>query len=191
MDYAHRDRCRIAWTLIQKRVHELSKRAPLRFRVASPLVLRRLKFLVLAVGAILFGISAHRLNQREAELGWRKSHIPTPEIWTASFSAIGFREIVNPSEVGRISRNLPTLTDPLAGVWMSSPDWWAVLGNASSPKIYCLSCDLKNAPKSWSRVGDGWEGWDAAMERAKQQKPLESRSKRKKIEFRDPREIRY
>lgn len=197
MDHAAHDRISLARSALQNRVRQLSERLAGRLRMArlkEPLI-RRIKAAVYAVAAITLGISAHRLNKTEADLRWRNSHLPSKAAWSIGFSEIGFRPVTNPSIAAKLSRSLPSLTDSSGTIWNADPDWWAILSNEDSfPWIFCSQCDLGNPPKSWRRIGSGWDGWDSAMAEAR--KEIEKLRKKapmpiKRAEFVDPREIRY
>lgn len=197
MDYAHRDWGRTFLTSLQNRVRVLSSGLAKRYGLARPKesLARKLKATVLLVVALTFGIAAHRLNDREAELRWKKAHLPSAKIWSSSFRAEGFRALANPSWVARVSRTLPTLSDSAGRVWKASPDWWAVeTADMTAPLIYCLSCESKKGPQTWMSPGSGWEGWEEAMSEAHQQaEEAAKRLRRPHIpaEKIDPREIRY
>lgn len=196
MDHAHRDRFRAALLALPGRVRELPGRIAPRLLLARPKesVARKLKITALVATAIVFGTLAHRINVQETQIQWRKSHLPSSQIWRASMQTLGFRSIDNPGLLGRLSRRLPSLTDPQGKVWSAAPDWWAVeSGEGGPPLIFCLGCDAKAVPSGWQSAGTGWEGWENAMKTAREQaaSPLaRSKSPRPHIET-DPRAIRY
>src|SRR6185369_1835532 len=100
---------------------------------------RKLKAATFIILALTFGTLAHRLNEQETNLSWRKSHLPSAKIWSTSFASEGFHSITNTTQVGRISRSLPSLTDTQGKIWKALPDWWAVeTSDSGQPLIYCL-----------------------------------------------------
>jgi hypothetical protein len=197
MDHAHHDRSRAFLASVQERIRFLQSDITKRYRLAWPsqTVVRRIKAALLLIFAVVVGCIAHRLNDREAELRWKQGHFPSPRIWITSFGSEGFRILSNPSWVAKVSRHLPTLSDVAGRIWRATPDWWAVeTADPSAPLIFCLGCDLKKLPENWENRGNGWDGWDLAMQDARQQ-ALDASKQRKKpqipTEKLDPREIRY
>ena len=197
MDYVDRDRSRAALLALQNRIRELSKRFTDRLRLARPKesVTRKLKAMVLVLLAIVFGTLAHRLNEQETEIRWRKNHVPSSQIWATSFASEGLHSLGNPIFISRVSRTLPSLSDSEGKVWTASPEWWAVeTADSNQPLIYCWECNLRLPPKNWAMVGKGWDGWEQAMaltHRQSVERGLKAHSSKKTPITQDPREIRY
>jgi hypothetical protein len=197
MDSIDRSRSRFVIESLQRRIHQLQERLTARIVLGIPKesTLRKLKFAVLFFTAAIAGTIAHRLNAQEFELQWKRSHVPSENVWRTSFSTEGFRRIDNPSIQGRLTRSLPSLSDGAGKIWSSTPDWWAVeIGGTSQPLVFCLSCDLKKAPSNWNEAGSGWEGWESAIKTAREQArtlALTAIKPRKRGESLDPRAIRY
>jgi hypothetical protein len=205
MDHTHLHWSSLAHATFSKRICELSKNLGTRTRLALSqcrlrLATRNLRTVILFLFSIACGIAAQRINQEENELSWQSSHQPSRKIWQSSLQAEGLTQVSDNKLRDHFSRSLPLLTPgSKVAVWKAEPDWWAVLGgeNTEGPEIFCLSCDLKTAPKNWSPLAPGWGGWEQAMTQVSQS--IKTRLKvqktrpnaAKKSEFLDPREIRY
>lgn len=207
MDHLDHHRSRITLSSLSYRILELSKklerglkqtRSLWAERAPSERATRKLKTAILLTLALVVGICAHRLNQRENRIAWQLAHFPSASVWKASFQAEGYREVINPSLTSRLLRTLPTLTDTRGRAWNSPPDWWVIEGpDTEVPLIFCRNCDLSRLPQSWTPQGEGWEGFEASLERVRQQakelltQKKETQNLKKRGEKADPREIRY
>jgi len=197
MDRTHSNRCGFIISTLQEGVRKLQNRFAERLVLVVPKesTLRKLKFGVLLLLALCFGTVAHQLNSQEFELQWRKSHLPSTEVWKASFAAAGFRRVENPSLQGRLTHTLPSLSDWGGKVWSATPDWWAVeSGGSNEPMVFCLGCDLKKPPSTWKAIGSGWEAWETSLNAAREQARSNAQNAHhpiKRGESVDPRSIRY
>jgi hypothetical protein len=197
MDYVNRDWCRTLFHSLQGRIRFVSNSFTQRLRLARPTesLSRKLKATLLLVLALTLGIAAHRLNNNEVELLWRKTHLPSAKIWASSFASEGFRPVRNPTWIAKITRTLPTLSDSAGKIWKADPDWWVVeTADMTAPLVYCLGCDPKTVPRTWSLAGSSWDGWEETMAESHQQAvDAAKRRQRPRIsaEKIDPREIRY
>jgi hypothetical protein len=87
------------------------------------------------------------------------------------------------------ARSLPGSSED--GVWITSDSDWIALFKEGAPRFFCLRCEGESG--SWERLGDGWTGYDPALQRARARAAALASAvgPKKRLRTRDPLEIAF
>jgi hypothetical protein len=167
--------------------------------------------------SLILGFYAYRLTKSEGIEDWKRDHLPSEQIFrlaleshraeqtfTVQSKAAGKKgqnwvrgiekliKIQNEMILEKTVRSIPLQSEERGSVWMSANGSWVVYfwiyEQIVKPQVYCWDCS--SSGYDWQLAGIGWEGLENVLANgAFQVKKVTASSKR--LEVRDPRELRF
>lgn len=177
-------------------------RAQIQNRIQTKLRLGRtwihgLAFLALS---IVLGWSAYEWSNEQWRINWLERRRPSQSVWETAIRSKRYIKVESRDWQWAFQRALNSTLLDQSDIWISSDRIWIAV-HPDRPtgelEIWSLIPVSKKTPVqildavSWEALGRGWAGLESFMERLTHPPTLPTTTQKKRIEYRDPREIRY